>query len=195
MVDFSSAPARVAIDVSMTDGSLQSIASRLPQELRKVRGTFSGSGHFETRGLSHDEITSNLQGSATVRLKTVFLGDYDPFQALAHQEGWGTLEPLPGELEVPAFVGTLEVHDRRVLLGNAPVAITGGQLKLSGSYTFDGAVELDVRADLRHITRHWLNVGRETATDPQVLEVHLLGPLDKLQPAPNIAASPPTRPR
>ncbi|HLY61715.1 MAG TPA: AsmA family protein [Terriglobia bacterium] len=195
MVDFTSAPARVAIDVSMADGNLQSLASRLPIELRKVRGTFSGAGHFETRGLSHAEITSNLQGSATVRLNKVFLGDYDPLQALARQEGWGILEPSPVELNVPSVAGTLEVHDRRVVLGNAPVKVAGGELKLSGAYSFDGAVDLDVRADVRHFTRRWLNVRSENATDSQVLEVHLLGPLDKLQVAPEIAASRPTRPR
>lgn len=195
LVDFTSNPARVTFDVSMTDGNLQSITSRLPPELSKARGIFSGAGHFETRGLSHEETTSNLQGSASVRLRKVSLGGFDPLQSLAGQEHWGTLEPPPGELEVPSIVGTLEVHDRRVELDNAAVAIAGVQLKFRGAYTFEGAVDLDVRADLRHLTRRWLNVRRESASDPQVLEVHLLGPLDKLQPAPEIAASRPARPR
>lgn len=191
LVDFTSAPARVTLDVSMADGNLQTLALRLPPELRKVRGTFSGSGHFETRGLSHAETTSNLQGSATVRLKNVFLGDYDPLQALARHQGWGTLEPHRGEVEIRSCVGTLEVHDRRVVLGNAPVEMAGAQLKLTGAYTFEGGVDLDVHADMRHLTRRWLNGGATGKAGAHLLELHLLGPLNKLAAAPEFAVTEP----
>ncbi|HEV2350496.1 MAG TPA: AsmA family protein [Terriglobia bacterium] len=191
VVDFTNAPARVAIDVSMADGNLQALAPRLPPELRKLRGTFSGAGHFETRGLSHAETTSNLQGSATVNLKNVFLGGFDPLQALARQKNWGTLEPPRREVEVRSCVGTLEVHDRRVVLGNAPVGIAGARLKLTGAYKFDGAVDVDVRADMRHLTRRWLIVERAGVTGAHVLELRLLGPLNHLATAPEFATTQP----
>jgi AsmA family/AsmA-like C-terminal region len=191
VVDFTSAPARVTIDVSMANGNLQTLAARLPPEMRELHGNFSGAGHFETRGLSHAEITSNLQGSATVHLKHVLLGAYDPLQALSQHKGWGTLEPLRGEVEVPSCVGTLEVHDRQVVLGNAPVDIAGARLKLTGSYTFDGAVDLDVRADMRRLRRHWLNATSAGFAGAHVLEVHLLGPMNKLAAAPELATTQP----
>jgi AsmA family/AsmA-like C-terminal region len=191
IVDLTSAPARVTIDVSMADGNLQSFAPRLPSELHKLRGIFAGTAHFETRGLSHEETLSNLQGSATVHLKNVFLGNYDPLQALARQKGWGTLEGPRGEVEIRSWTGTLEVHDRRVVLGNAPVAIAGAQLKLTGAYTFDGAVDLGVRADMRHLNRRWLNGQGAAMTSAHVMEFHLLGPLNNLAAGPELATTQP----
>jgi AsmA-like C-terminal region len=189
VVDLTTAPARVALDVAMTDGNLQSLAGRLPVELRKVRGTYSGTGHFETRGLSHEEMTSNLQGSATVRAKNVLLGEFDPLQAVARETGWGTIEPVRGEMGIKASALTLGVHDRRVVLGNTPVELGGAKLTLTGDYNFDGALDLNVRADMRHIKRRWLNTGDEGEPSARTIDIHMAGPLGKLAVVPGIAAA------
>ena len=189
VVDLTSAPARLALDVAMADGNLQSLAGHLPVELRKMRGTFSGTGHFETRGLSHEEMTSNLQGSATVRANKVSLGDFDPLQAVARETGWGTIEPVRGETAIKASALTLGVHDRRVVLGNTPVELGGAQLKVAGVYSFDGALDLDVRADMRHIKRRWLNTQEEGRPSAHMIEIHLAGPLGKLAVVPEITAA------
>jgi hypothetical protein len=191
-VDFTNPPARVVIDVMMADGNLQSLSAHLPPELRQGRGTFSGEGHFETQGLSHEEIANNLRGRATLRLKNVFLGEFDPLQALARHKGWGTLESSRGELEVKSCTGTIEIHDRRVALGNVPLEIAGAQLKVNGDYLFDGSVDLDVHADLRRLTRRWLNPAGTDVKDAHVMELHLLGPLNKLAVAPEFAATKPS---
>ncbi len=192
VVDLTSAPARVVIDVALVDGNLQPLVSRLPVELRRVRGTYSGTGHFETRGLSHEETTANLQGSATVHLKNIFFGDFDPLQAVARHSGWGIIEPARGEVGVRSSVATLEVHDRRVVVGNFPLDIAGAKLKVTGTYSFDGALELDVRADMRHIYRRWLSAEDEGTPGVRTIDLHLAGPLSRLAVAPEIAATQPS---
>ncbi len=188
-LDLRSAPARVTLDVSMADGNLQSLASRLPAQLRDVRGTFSGDGHFETRGLSHEETLDNLQGSATVHLKNIFLGDFDPLQAVARQSGWGTITPARGEASIRAATATLEVHDRRVMLGNLPLDMAGAKLKLTGACNFDGALELDVRSDFSHITRRWSNIVDAGKPSARTAEIHLAGRFSRLAVTPQIAES------
>ena len=189
VVDLTSAPARVSLDVAMTDGTLQSLAGHLPVELRKMRGLFSGTGHFETRGLSHEEITSNLQGNATVHIKNVLLGDFDPLQAVALEADWGMIEPVRGELGIKASSFTVGIHDRRVELGNTPVEIGGAKLTVTGAYDFDGALDMNVRADLRHIKRRWLNTEVEGEPGARTSDIHLVGALGKLAVVPAIAAA------
>jgi len=188
-VNLMSAPARVSLDVTMTDGNLKSLAGYMPDELRKVRGIYSGAGHFETRGLSHEEMTTNLQGSATVRVKNVLLGDFDPLQAVARQTGWGTIEPARGEMGIKGSTLVIGVQNRRVVFGNSPVELGGAKLKVNGVYSFDGAFNLNVRADLRHIKRRWLNTGVESEQGARTIDIRMDGSLGKLVVVPEIAAA------
>jgi hypothetical protein len=193
VVDLTDSPARVAIDVAITDSSLQALASHLPAVFRKTRGSYSGTGHFETRGLGHQEMTANLQGKATARLKNAYLGDFDPLQALAGQAGWGLLEPAHRETSVRSAVVTVQVQDRRVELGNAAVLLSGARLRVSGTYGFDGGLDLEVLADMSHLTRRVLNADAASESSPRLLDIHLAGSLEKLTIQPKIAATNPFR--
>jgi len=190
VVDLTNSPAGVSVDLAMMDCNFQALAAHLPPALGRVRGTYSGNGHFETRGLSRQEMTGNLQGKATVRLKSVYLGEFDPVQALAGQAGWGALEPGHREtsLRLPPVI--LQVQDHRVELGNTPFLISGAKLRVSGTYGSDGALELRVRADLSHLTRHWLNTV-ESDPNSRLLDVRLAGSFHRLAVQPQIAASQP----
>jgi hypothetical protein len=189
VVDFTSAPARVEADVALTGGSVQALASRLPTVIRGARGSFSATGHLETRGLSHEEISRNLQGQATIRFQDLFLGDFDLLQAVARDTGWGMLEPSRGKSSPLSTMATLELRNRQVVFKEASFNLAGARLAVAGTYDFNGTVELDVRADLRHVRRRWMNHGEESNTAPLVGEFHMAGPLDKLVVIPRMRVS------
>ena len=193
VIDLTNSPARVAMDVTMADCSLQALAARSPAVFRKVRGSYSGTGHFETRGLTHDEMTTNLQGKATARVKNAYLGDFDPLQALAGQAGWGPLEPAHRETSIRSAVVSVQVQDRRVEFRNTAVQLSGASLRLSGVYGFDGGLELAVLADMSHLTRRVLNADAASDLSPRHLDIRLAGSLDKLTIQPKIAATNPFR--
>ncbi len=177
-VDLTSAPARVFGKVTLTGAKLQSLAARFPQSLRKTRGIFSGAAQFETRGLSRSEMSTNLSANATVQLKSVSMGEFDPLQAVAREAHWGSLEPARGEVVVPSASLTLEIRDRRVLVTRQQLQIEGAGLTLNGVYNFDGAMDLAVGADLRHVKRHWISVTAEEGSVPlHQADLHLTGPL------------------
>jgi hypothetical protein len=189
MVDLTGAPARITADISLAEASVQALAARLPASLRGARGAISGSTHLESQGLSHEEMSGSLRGEATVILKDVSFGDFDPLAALARQGGLGKLEPSRGPVGLHSAVVTLQVQDRRVATRNVSVDLSGARLNVSGSYAFDGTVDLDLRASLGNMRRHWLMRGEENDPDVSRVEVHLAGPLDKLGVVPQLRLS------
>jgi hypothetical protein len=157
--------------------------------LRKARGLISASARFETRGLTREEMSANLDARGTAHLRNVSFGDFDPLQALWHQAGWGTLEPARGEVTLPSASVAFEIRDRRVSLTKQPLELEGAKLTFSGNCGFDGTLELDVRADRRHVTRRWTSAGPEAPPSAWVTDVHLMGPLDRPSVAPEVEVS------
>ncbi len=188
-VNLTSAPARLTADVALAAGSLQSLTPRLPAALRHLQGSYSGAGHFETLGLTRNEMSANLQGQATVQLKNVSLGDFDPLEVLARQAESGSFEPARGQVGFRTSAATLRVGGRRIVLANYLLDVTGAKLNLSGIYNFDGAVDLDVRADLRQVRRRRVNDDSESNSTPRQLSLHLMGTIDKLTVSPEVQAS------
>jgi hypothetical protein len=108
---------------------------------------------------------------------------------VARGAAWGTLEPARGKPGPLSTVATLEFRNRHVDLKKASFDLAGAKLDLRGTYGFDGAVNLGVRADLRHVRRRWLNHGDENNAAPLLGEFRLIGPLDKLVVAPQMRVS------
>jgi hypothetical protein len=179
-VDLTGSPALISADISLAGAGVQALAGRLPAALRGARGSISGSAHLESRGLSREEMSGNLRGAGTVLLKDASFGDFDPLAALARVGGWGKLDPPRGSVGFQMAVVMLELQDRRVFMRNVALDLTGARINASGSYAFDGAVDLDVRMDLRNARRRWLVRGEESDPDAQRVELRLAGPLDKL---------------
>jgi hypothetical protein len=191
-VDLTSAP-RVAGEVTLAEAKLQAVASRLPEALRKTRGQISASVRFETRGLTREEMSANLEARGTAHLGNVSLGDFDPLQALSRQAGWGMLEPARGEVTLPPASVAFEIRARRVWLAKQPLELEGAKLTVSGNYRFDGVLDLDVRADRRHLARRWLSPGPGASPSAWAAAVRLTGPLDKPIAAPEVEVSQATR--
>lgn len=184
VVDLTSPPARITADISLTGARVQALAARLPASLRGARGSISGNAHLTSQGLSHEEMSGNLRGEATALLKDVSFGDFDPLAALARQGGLGKLEPPRGPVGLQSAVVTLQIQDRRVAMRDVSVDLSGVKLNLSGSYAFDGTVDLDLLANLRNMRRHWLIRGEESDPEVSRIEFRLAGPLDKLAVVP-----------
>jgi hypothetical protein len=178
-VDLTGGPAHVTGEVTLSGARLQTLAPRLPVALHKVRGLVSGTAHFETRGLTREEMSVNLDARGTVQFRNVSFGDFDPLEALARQTPWGTLGPARGEVMLPSASLAFEARNRRVLLAKQQLDVEGARLTLTGAYSFDGALELDVRADFRHVARRWMTTGAESLSGSHVADLRLTGPLDK----------------
>ncbi len=185
-VDLNYSAARMTADLTLAGVNLQALARRLPPALEKVRGSVSGAGHFETRGLTREEMSANLHGQARVNLKNIFLGDFDPLDAVARQSRWGALEPVHGEVGIRSGVVTLEFRDRQVVLRSDPLELTGAKLRLIGTYGFDGAARLDVHADLHRITRRWSYSLGESDSSRRQGDLHLAGPLGAMEVVPEM---------
>lgn len=183
-VDLTFAPAQVTADIALAGAKLHTLTPRLPVVLRKIRGSMSGTGHFETRGLTRQEMSAGLQGEGSVRLRNISLGSFDPLDVLARQAPWGPLEPARSELGVPLMDVDLEVRDGRVILKEVPLELAGARLKLGGSYRFDGTWDLDVSADLRNVARRWLVTGDGAPSSSRQVKLRVTGPLDKLAAVP-----------
>jgi len=188
-VDLTKVPARITGEVKLIGAKVQALAPRLPAALQKVGGTLSGTGHFDTRGLTREEMSANLNGGATIRLRNLSFGEFDPLLALARHADWGMLEPARGKVAVHSAAATLRVHDRRVVLTNCPLDAEGAKLKLTGAYSFDGAVRLDVHADFRGLTRRWQSTTGEAEARSRVADIHLAGPLDRVTAMPVVQIS------
>jgi hypothetical protein len=192
-VDLTNAPARVAGEATLAGTKLQTLAVRLPAVLQKVRGTISGSVRFETRGLTREEMSASLSGRGTAHLRNITLGDFDPLQAVSRQANWSPLESARGEVTLPSASIPFEIRDRRVSLAKQPLELEGAKLTLSGNYAFDGTLDLDIRADFRHLTRRWVEAGPEGPSRARVVDVHLVGSLARPVVTPGVEVSRATR--
>jgi AsmA family/AsmA-like C-terminal region len=179
-VDLTRSPAQLMADAALDDAHLQPLAPFLPEAVQKLRGTYSMMGHFESLGLSRQEVSSNLQGQATVRLKNVSLGTFDPLRSLARASGEGMFEPVHGEASFRSAAVTLQVNNRHVTITSSPVDFSGARIKLTGTYSFAGAVNLNVFADLRGLTRAWLPAEASASPGRPSLRLHLTGSFEKL---------------
>ena len=189
VADLTRVPARLTADLAVSGVAFQALVPRLPPALQGARGTVSASGRLASRGLTREEVAANLEGQATLRLKDVVLGDFDPLEPLARRRGGDLLEPPRGPVGFHEATVALEVANRQVTLRRAQVDISGAKLVLSGSYAFDGTTDLEVRADFRRVKRRWLNHGEDNGGDVPVETLRLVGPLQKLVAAPESEVS------
>ncbi|HET7841881.1 MAG TPA: AsmA family protein, partial [Terriglobia bacterium] len=113
-VDMAQSPARVDVQATLSDARLQMLAPFLPAALRLSRGSYSASGHVITRGLSRQEISTNLTGEATVNLKNVNFGGFDPLGAMARADGRFLSAPARGEAGLRSATLNFRIKDKRV---------------------------------------------------------------------------------
>jgi hypothetical protein len=130
-----------------------------------------------------------LRGEATLQLKNISLGDFDPLQLMARHAGWGTLEPARGEADLGSAVLTLLVRDRRISLRTRPLELAGAKLLLAGTCRFDGTLDLGVEADFQHLKRRWLAHEAGGDSDVRRAHLHLAGHLDKVVVTPGMQLS------
>ncbi|HEV2494437.1 MAG TPA: AsmA family protein [Terriglobia bacterium] len=217
-VDLTAQPARISGEVALDSSNLQTLAPWLPASLEKLRGSASGNWKFSTTGLTRQEMAAHLEGEATLALKDVSFGDFDPLDALVEQCHWGTLEPARRRSTIRSANLALQVRGRRLMLKTTPFDLGGARLDAAGSYSFDGRFDVALHTDFTHLARHWLTsartpralTARESAValpagppaeqpgtavsaseDPEGLlaNVHLAGPLDRLEVVPGAEQS------
>jgi len=181
-MDLTGSPAHLAADLLLSGVGVQTIVTHLPPVLRGAHGSLSISGHFETTGLSQEEMSENLEGRVTVVASDLSLVGFDPVGAFVRLAGEGTLEPLRGPVGLRPLTLNLQVHDRRVVLKKTTLEFSGARLSLSGAQAFEGPANLHVAADLRRLRRRWLTRVDEVDTEASPREFDFSGPLDKLAP-------------
>jgi hypothetical protein len=184
VVDLHDAPATLRGEVALVGAQLRQVAARLPAALRGVTGALSGQARFETRGLTRAEMAASLSAEGTVELRNVTLGGFDPLRAVSTHQNWGALGRARGPARFSAAAFKFRALDRQLVVENFPLQIEGGLFKLSGVYSFDGNLDLDVAADFRHLTRPWRVVTRGEAPPARAAKLRLTGPLSALAPAP-----------
>lgn len=184
LADLTRSPARMVADVALDRARLAALGSYLPASLRQVRGLYSARGHFETRGLSRQEMSAALQGQATVRLENVSWGGFDPLRAFARSVQARPLKLSGIEPNLREATATLRFAGPSVAVVSSPVDWAGARWRLTGTYGFEGTANLRLTADLGGLARHWLVGEQVLSAPPGRLEVHLVGPLGKLVVAP-----------
>jgi hypothetical protein len=170
----------LAADVSLSGVAVQSLAPHLPPALRGARGSMSIKGHFDTAGLSREEMSQNLEGQVAIIAKSLSLGGFDPLDAFARLSGQGALEPVRGPVTFHSLTLDLQIRDRAVLLKRTDLESSGARISLTASRLFDGPVNLRVSADLAHVRRRWLNRSDDVDPGSSPRELDFSGPLDKL---------------
>jgi hypothetical protein len=178
--DFSSLPPLLSAQASLASVSVQTLTARLSGPVRDLRGSVSASGTFQTRGLARDDLAQNLRGQMELRVRDISFGDFDPLGTLAQQSHWGILDPARGPVTALPATLHLEIRDRRFILKTTALDLSGASLRLDGTCTWAGAMNLNVRADLRHLRRRWLLREEDPQRPVSLAEVRLGGPLDHL---------------
>jgi hypothetical protein len=179
-VDFTVSPPILSARASLAGASVQSLTARLPGPVRDVRGSVNATGNFQTRGLAREELAENLTGQMELRVKDISFGDFDLLGTLAQQAHWGKLEPARGPATAPPATLNMAIRDRHFILKTTALDLSGASLQFNGTYAWAGALNLNVRADLRHLHRRWL-VREDDPQPPALLEeVRLGGPIDHL---------------
>jgi hypothetical protein len=179
-VDFTLSPPLLSAQASLSGVPVQALTERLPGPVRDLRGSLSASGNFHTRGLAREELAENLTGQMELRMREISFGDFDPLGTLAEQSHWGKLDPVRGPVTAPPTILDMEIRNRSFVLKTMGLDLSGASLQIDGTYAWAGAVNLNVRADLRRLRRRWLV--RDDAPRPSALrpEVRLGGPIDHL---------------
>ena len=188
-MDLTGSPAHLAADLLLSGVGIQTIVTHLPPVLRGAHGSMSMSGHFETTGLSQEEVSENLEGRVTVVASDLSLVGFDPVGAFVRLAGEGSLEPLRGPVGLRSLTLNLQLHDRRAVLKKTTLEFSGARLSLSGAQAFDGPASLHVAADLRRLRRRWLTRVDEVDTEASPRELDFSGPLDKLAPISHVEVS------
>jgi AsmA family/AsmA-like C-terminal region len=155
VIDLGKRPALLTTDLALVGARIGALAKVLPERLQQASGTYSARGHFETRGLSHSEMISNLNGTASIVLRRVALGRFDLIGALAEQAGFVVLRPPSGPSLIELGKASLTVANRSVELQDGFLKLRRARLGLQGSYAFNGHVRLNVQADLREFEPPW----------------------------------------
>ncbi|MGA2984636.1 MAG: AsmA family protein [Terriglobia bacterium] len=178
--DFTTAPPRFSAHASLAGASVQSLTARLPGPVRDLRGLLNATGNFQTHGLARDELAENLTGQMEWRVRDISFGDFDPLGTLAQLAHWGKLDPARVPVTAPPAVMMMEIRDRRFILKTAALDLSGASLQFAGAYDWAGPLNLNVRADLRRLRRHWL--ARDDTPQPSAAfpEVRLGGAIDHL---------------
>jgi len=182
-LDLAERPPRMTISFRTTGMNLRGLTPRLPPALAKLRGVVGATGQLETRGLSRQEMATAVHGQATLHLRNVSFGDFDPLAALVSAAGLGLLEPPDGETTIRSATIAMQVREGRVFLEEQEVDLAGAKLELNGACGFDGALDIHVRADFRNVARRWLRPLAEDDPHKRSLELHLVGPVDRLEVA------------
>ncbi|MGH9446495.1 MAG: AsmA-like C-terminal region-containing protein, partial [Terriglobia bacterium] len=154
-VNFKRAPVRMSGKFSLQEGRLTQFVQNLPPVLWQVRGVVFATGHFATRGLSRQEMSTNLLGEANLRFKNISFGQFDPLQAVARAASFGALQPERSLARLSSALLKLRIAHRLVHLQSSRVALSGATFDLKGDYRFGGATSLLIRADLNRVTRRW----------------------------------------
>jgi hypothetical protein len=178
--DFTHSPPQLFAEASLTDASLPSLTSHFPGPAHGLRGFVNATGSFQTRGLVHEELAENLTGQMELHVGDISFGDFDPLGALAQQAHWGKLEPTRDPVTAPPTSLNLEIRDRRFILKTTGLDLSGASLQVNGTYLWTGALNLNVRADLRRLRRRWLERADEPHLPARLEEVRLSGPMDHL---------------
>ena len=185
VVDLAETPAQISGQASVRGASVQSFSPYLPLALTKTRGYCSAEGRFEARGLTHAEIVRTLRGKATVRFESVNLGDFNPVRILAHRVGMEFFDATPQSMFIAEATAHLKVQDRRVILEDFPVDLSGAEFEMQGSYAFDGTASLRVHADLRGLHRPWVPIHPPAAgTGSRLSDLRFAGTLRNLEMIP-----------
>jgi hypothetical protein len=179
-VDFTLSPPLLSAKASLAGVSVQSLTAHLPGPVRDLRGSVNATGSFQTRGLAREDLAENLTGHMELRVKDISFGDFDPLATLAQQAHWGKLEPARGPVTALPATLKVEVRARRFLLNPTTLDLSGASLQCSGAYAWAGALDLNVRADLRRLRRRWLEHEDDLASPARLTEVRLGGPIDHL---------------
>ena len=179
-VDFTLSPPLLSAQASLTGVPVQALTKHLPGPVRKLHGSVSATGSFHTRGLAREELAENLTGQMELRMKEISFGDFDPLGTLAERSRWGKLDPVRGPVTAPPTILNMEIRNRSFILKTMGLDLTGANLQIDGTCAWTGAMNLNVRADLRRLRRRWLarnDVPRPSALRPAV---RLGGPIDHL---------------
>ena len=188
-VNLNISPAEIAGELKVAEVKLETITDRLPPALRKMRGTLSGTAQFKTRGLSRSEMSENLVSEGTARLDKVGFGEFDPLGAILRRAVEREIDRPHREALLKSAEIAFGVQNRQVIVANQQIDIEGAKLRLNGSWTFNGPLDLDVTADLRGVKRPWLASGMRSANAPAAATIHLTGVLGQIQAARSEPAS------
>jgi hypothetical protein len=178
--DFTIAPPQLSAQASLTGASLPSLTSRLPGPARGLHGSVNATGSFQTRGLTREDLAENLTGQMELRVKDISFGDFDPLGILAQQAHWGKLEPSHGPVTALPAILNMDIRDRRFILKTTGLDLSGASLQVNGTYLWSGALNLNVRADLRRLRRRWLEREDQPHLPARLEQVRLSGALDHL---------------